>query len=204
MQPLDYSSMDFITQVLSIRDKYSDIRVLCFRARLSFSRLNSLIRRAIRHNVRELDIEASTVCTDDYFNFPRCVIWSETLRVLKLKSGFRLPPSSILSNNHLLIQPFYNLKHLELHTGFNRSNVPGLILLFKSSRTLNTLILKIIHEYRIERKEWNRDLWGMTITEGEKSERVFSTTLGSAAKFMVFLVMRMLHLQSFSQSMGRP
>jgi len=44
----------------------------------------------------------------------------------------------------------------------------------------------------------------MTITEGEKSERVFSTTLGSAAKFMVFLVMRMLHLQSFSQSMGRP
>ncbi|KAG5020982.1 hypothetical protein JHK87_016837 [Glycine soja] len=104
----------------------------------------------------------------------------------------------ILSNNHLLIQPFYNLKHLELHTGFNRSNVPGLILLFKSSRTLNTLILKIIHEYRIERKEWNRDLWDMTITEGEKSQRVFSTTLGSAAKFMVFLVMRMLHLQSFS------
>jgi len=96
MQPLDYSSMDFITQVLSIRDKYSDIRVLCFRARLSFSRLNSLIRRAIRHNVRELDIEASTVCTDDYFNFPRCVIWSETLRVLKLKSGFRLPPSSVM------------------------------------------------------------------------------------------------------------
>ncbi|KAH1248056.1 putative F-box/FBD/LRR-repeat protein [Glycine max] len=272
MQPLDYSSMDFITQVLSIRDKYSDIRVLCFRARLSFSRLNSLIRRAIRHNVRELDIEASTVCTDDYFNFPRCgfeakirvsfasfigyethdfqylqtlslslVILNnqpslpdldisctklERMRLTNGKSWVKINAPKlehlcwqhnaitdiisnfiILSNNHLLIQPFYNLKHLELHTGFNRSNVPGLILLFKSSRTLNTLILKIIHEYRIERKlwshiykalhnlsklfvdfpldqEWNRDLWGMTITEGEKSERVFSTTLGSAAKFM--------------------
>ncbi|KAL2328308.1 hypothetical protein Fmac_021735 [Flemingia macrophylla] len=329
--------MDFITQVLSIRDKHSDIRFLCFRARLSFSRLNSLIRRAVRHNVRELDIEAATVCTDDYFNFPRCVIGSESLRVLRLKSGFRLPPSSvmrhgfqslqtlslslvilnnqpslpdlfsqssfpllktlnldacfglknlhvgcraleelnlekcyelegldiscaklqimklvkcfdaysdkswvkinapklehlywqlnavtdmtifehsnlldevtigffiltrdntpgklqsavdflsglsharslslerqtieILSNNHLLFQPFYNLKYLELHTGFNKSNVPGLTCLFKSSPTLNTLILKIIHEYRIERKEWNRDLWDMTITEGEQ------------------------------------
>ncbi|KAG2397278.1 putative F-box/FBD/LRR-repeat protein [Vigna angularis] len=329
--------MDFITQVFSIRDKHSDIRVLCFRARLSFSRLNGLIRRAIRHNVRELDIEASTVCTDDYFNFPRCVIGSESLRVLKLRSGFRLPPSSvmrhgfqslktlslsfvilnnqpsltdlfsessfpllqtlhldacfglkylrvgcralvdlnlekcnelegldvscaklermrlvecfvaysekswvkinapmlehlcwqhnavtdmamfepwnllhevtlgffiltrensqsqlqsavellsglsrvhslsleretieILSNNHLLFQPFYDLKHLELQTGFNKSNVPGLTCLFKSSPTLNTLILKIIHEYKIERKEWNRDLWDMTITEGEQ------------------------------------
>ncbi|TKY66927.1 putative F-box/FBD/LRR-repeat protein [Spatholobus suberectus] len=337
-QPLDSSRMDFITQVLSIRDKHSDIRVLCFRARLSFSRLNSLIRRAIRHNVRELDIEAvAAVCTDDYFNFPRCVIGSESLRVLKLKSGFRLPPSSvmrqgfqslqtlslslviwnnqpslpdlfsessfpvlrnlnldtcfglkylhvgcraledlnlekcydlegldiscaklermrlmkcfdphcdkswvkinapklehlcwqhnavtdttifeasnllhevtvgffiltrdntqgklqsavdflsglsharslslerqtieILSNNHLLFQPFYNLKYLELHTGFNKSNVPGLACLFKSSPILNTLILKIIHEYRIERKAWNRDLWDMTITEGEQ------------------------------------
>ncbi|RDX88668.1 putative F-box/FBD/LRR-repeat protein, partial [Mucuna pruriens] len=345
-QPLHSTRMDFITQVLSIRDKHSDIRVLCFRARLSFSRLNGLIRRAIRHNVRELDIEAATVCTDDYFNFPRCVIGSESLRVLKLKSGFRLPPSSvmrhgfqylqtlslslvilnnqpslpdlfsessfpllktlnldacfglkylhvgcrvlqdlnlekcyelegldiscaklqrmrlakcfdaysdkswvkvnapklehlcwqhnavtdltifehsnllhevtlgffiltrdntlklqsavdflsglshahslylerqtieiynlhslwlqILSNNHLLFQPFYNLKYLELHTGFNKGNVSGLTCLFKSSPTLNTLIVKIIHEYRIERKEWNRDLWDMTITEGEQ------------------------------------
>ncbi|ESW04588.1 hypothetical protein PHAVU_011G108100 [Phaseolus vulgaris] len=336
-QPLDLSRMDFVSQVLSMRDKHSDIRVLCFRARLSFSRLNGLIRRAIRHNVRELDIEASTVCTDDYFNFPRCVIGSESLRVLKLKSGFRLPPSSvmrhgfrslqtlslsvvilnnqpsltdlfsessfpllktlnldacfglkylhvgcraledfnlekcyelegldiscaklermrlvrcfdaysdqswvkinapklehlcwqhnavtdmamfepsnllhevtvgfylltrdnsrsklqsavdllsglsrvrslslerqtieILSNNHLLFQPFYDLKHLELQTGFNKSNIPGLTCLFKSSPTLNTLILKIIHEHRIERKEWNRDLWDMTISEGEQ------------------------------------
>ncbi|WVZ04483.1 hypothetical protein V8G54_025289 [Vigna mungo] len=336
-QPLDSSRMDFITQVFSIRDKHSDIRVLCFRARLSFSRLNGLIRRAIRHNVKELDIEASSVCTDDYFNFPRCVIGSESLRVLKIRSGFRLPPSSvmrhgfqslktlslslvilnnqpsltdlfsessfpllqtlhldacsglkylrvgcralvdlnlekcydlegldiscaklermrlvkcfvadsekswvkintpmlehlcwqhnavtdmtmfepwnllhevtvgfsiltrdnsqsklqsavellsglsrvhslslesqtieILSNNRLLFQPFYDLKHLELQTGFNKSNVQGLTCLFRSSPTLNTLILKIIHENRIERKEWNRDLWDMTITEGEQ------------------------------------
>ncbi|CAJ1979009.1 unnamed protein product [Sphenostylis stenocarpa] len=336
-QPLDSSRMDYITQVLSMRDKHSDIRVLCFRARLSFSRLNGLIRRAIRHNVRELDIEASTLCTDDYFNFPRCVIGSESLRVLKLRSGFRLPPSSvmrhgfqslktlslslvilynqpslpdlfsessfphlqtlnldacfglkylhvgcraiedlnlekcyelegldiscaklermrlvkcfdaytdktsvkiiapklkllcwqnnaltdmaifepsdllhevtvgfyiltryksqsklqsavdllsglsrvhslslerptieILSSNRLLFQPFYDLKYLELKTAFNRSNVPGLLCVFKSSPTLNTLILKIMYEYRIERKEWNRDLWDMTITEGEE------------------------------------
>ncbi|KAK7263574.1 hypothetical protein RJT34_31166 [Clitoria ternatea] len=338
--PLDNSTrLDFITQVLSTRDKNSDIRILCFRARLSFSRLNSLMRSAIRHNVRELDVEVDTeVFTDDYFNFPRCVIGSESLKVLKLKSGFRLPPSSvmrtgfqslqtlslsyvvlynqpslpdlfsessfpllrtlhldlclglkylrvgcgalqdlslercyqldgldlscaklermrvikcfdaysdkswarinapkvehlfwqhnaltditsfehstnflhevslgffipsrdnisaklqsainflsglshvhsltlerqtieILSNNHLLFHPFYNLKSLELHTGFNKSNVSGLSCLFKSCPILNTLILKIINEFRIERKEWNRDLWDMTITEGEQ------------------------------------
>ncbi|KAK7312749.1 hypothetical protein VNO77_36846 [Canavalia gladiata] len=338
LYPLASTRMDFITQVLSIRDKHSDIRILCFRACLSFSRLNSLIRSAIRLNVRELDLEvAPEVFTDDYFNFPRCVIGSESLKVLKLKSGFRLPPSSvmrtgfrylqklslslvilhkqpslpdlfsestfphlrtlhldmcyglqylhvgckaledlslekcyqlegldvscaklermrlvkcfdaysdkswvkinapklehlfwqhnavtdmtvfehsnflhevsvgffilnrdqttgklqsatnflsglsharsltlerqtieILSNNHLLFQPFYNLKSLELQTGFNKSNVPGLACIFKSSPILNTLILKIINEYRIERKEWNRDLWDMTITEGEQ------------------------------------
>lgn len=101
----DSTRMDFITQVLSIRDKHQDIRILCFRARLSFSRLNSLIRSAIRHNVRELDIEVATeVVTDDYFNFPRCVIGSESLRVLKLKSGFRLPPSSIMRDGFQSLQ----------------------------------------------------------------------------------------------------
>lgn len=98
--PLSSSKLDFITQVLSIRDvKHKDIRVLCFRASLSFSRLNNLVRSAIRHNVRELDIEVHTeVDTEDFFNFPRCVIGSESLRVLKLKSGFRLPPSSVMRN----------------------------------------------------------------------------------------------------------
>ena len=98
--PLSSSKLDFITQVLSIRDvKHKDIRVLCFRASLSFSRLNNLVRNAIRHNVRELDIEVHTeVDTEDFFNFPRCVIGSESLRILKLKSGFRLPPSSVMRN----------------------------------------------------------------------------------------------------------
>ncbi|CAK9161390.1 unnamed protein product [Ilex paraguariensis] len=88
--------MDFITQVLSLRGKLCDIRILRFRAQLSFSRLNGLIRRAIRHNVQELDIE---VAMEDYFNFPRSVISSNSLRVFKLKSrypGFRLPPSSTM------------------------------------------------------------------------------------------------------------
>jgi len=125
-QPLDSSRMDFITQVLSIRDKHSDIRVLCFRARVSFSRLNGLIRRAIRHNVRELDIEASTVCTDDYFNFPRCVIGSESLRVLKLRSGFRLPPSSVMRHG------FRSLQTLSLSLVI-LNNQPSLTDLFSES-----------------------------------------------------------------------
>lgn len=104
-RPLASPRTDFITQVLSIRDKHSDIRILCFRARLSFSRLNSVIRSAIRHNVRELDIEVDTeVGTDEYFNFPRCVIGSESLKVLKLKSGFRLPPSSIMRDGFQSLQ----------------------------------------------------------------------------------------------------
>ncbi|KAA8526458.1 hypothetical protein F0562_008339 [Nyssa sinensis] len=88
--------IDFITQVLTRRDRNSDINILRFRARLSFSRLNGLIRLAVRHNVQELDVE---VATNDYFNFPRSVITCESLRVFKMKScypGFRLPPSSIM------------------------------------------------------------------------------------------------------------
>lgn len=95
---LSFNETDLISQVLALRDKHSDIRTLRFRAHLSFSCLNGLIRRAIRHNVRELDIE---VATDDYFNLPRCVIKSESLRAFKLKSryrGFRLPLSSIMKD----------------------------------------------------------------------------------------------------------
>ncbi|KAH0653584.1 hypothetical protein KY290_031854 [Solanum tuberosum] len=89
---------DFIDQVLSFREKNSGIRVLRFRANLSFSHLNALIRGAVKHNVQELDVE---VATNDYFNFPRSAINSDSLRVFKLKSkypGFRLPPSSIMKN----------------------------------------------------------------------------------------------------------
>ncbi|KAL1362900.1 putative F-box/FBD/LRR-repeat protein At4g03220 [Arachis hypogaea] len=365
---------DFITQVFSIREKNSDIRVLCFRARLSFSRLNNLIRSAIRHNVKELDVEVATeVVTDDYFNFPRCVIGSQSLKVLKLKSGFRLPPSSImrdgfqslqtlslslvilynqpflsdlfsessfpllknlhldmcfglkylrvgckaledfslqkcfqlqgldiscaklenlkvascfdaysekswvrisapklqnlvwhynavtdismfedhyhqnhhqsssnsfslfcgdasvgffilnedvsigklqsvnnflsglsharsltlesqtievLSNNKFFIQPFYSLKSLELHTGFNKSNVQGLACLFRSSPTLHTLILKIINDFQIERKQWNRDLWDMTSTE---EEQYWESQIPSLKPFLQHLKVVKIH-----------
>ncbi|XP_054814217.1 putative F-box/FBD/LRR-repeat protein At4g03220 isoform X1 [Prosopis cineraria] len=329
-----------INQVLSIRDKNTDIRVLRFRATISFSLLNCLIRNAIRQNVRQLEVE---VGTKDYFNFPRCVISSESLRTLKLKSrypGFRLPPASvmrdgfkslqalslslvilynqpflsdlfsdlsfpslkklrlracvglkslhvgcraiqdlslkncfhlqtldvscaklerlrvvdcfnsysekswvrinapklqhfiwdynrvtdntiiehskflreasigffilpkefsmgkllsvhnllsglsqahsltlesqsveILSNNKFFamhLQPFCNLKSLELQTVLNKSNVQGLACVFTSCPTLHTLILRIINDYKTERKQWNRDLWDVTSTEEEQ------------------------------------
>ncbi|KAH7576819.1 hypothetical protein JRO89_XS01G0156800 [Xanthoceras sorbifolium] len=339
---VSFKELDLISQVLSLRDKkHSDIRILRFRAHLSFSCLNGLIRRAIRQNVHELDIE---VATDDYFNLPRCVITSESLRALKLKSrypGFRLPPSSvvsggfrslhalslslvisfsqpylldlftdssfpllrtlnlvafkglkqlkigcralvdvtlerclqlhgldvsgaklerlrvtssfdaycdkswvkinapklkslrweynsitgssclenltslheasidffiaiheelttaklhsvsnflsalshahcltlesqcieILSNKNYfshLLHPFNNLQSLELHTGFNKHNVQGLACLFRSTPSLHTLIVKIINDYKIERRQWNRDLWDMYTSEEEQ------------------------------------
>ncbi|KAL0354153.1 UNVERIFIED_CONTAM: putative F-box/FBD/LRR-repeat protein [Sesamum angustifolium] len=87
---------EFVDQILSLLEKHSDIRVLRFRAFLSFSRLVGLIRHAVKHNVQELDVEVST---SDYFNFPRSVINSATLRALRLKSwhpGFRLPPLEIM------------------------------------------------------------------------------------------------------------
>ncbi|WCJ37662.1 Protein with RNI-like/FBD-like domains [Euphorbia peplus] len=102
------SSMDLISHVLTLRDKNSDLRSLRFKARLSFSGFNSLIRSAIRHNVQEIDAQVST---EDYFNFPRGVISSDTLRVFRLKSphpGFRLLPSSVMSGG------FRSLKTLSL------------------------------------------------------------------------------------------
>ncbi|WJX43820.1 hypothetical protein P8452_30873 [Trifolium repens] len=356
--------MDFITQVLSIRDaKNKDIRALCFRACLSFSRLNNLVRNAIRHNVRELDIEVDTeIDTDDFFNFPRCVISSESLKVLKLKSGFRLPPSSIMRNGfqslhtlslslvilynqpslsdlfsessfpllrnlhldmcfglthirvgcraledlnlercyqlqgldvcgakiermrvtscfdaycnktwvrmnvpklenliwkfnavtdvtvfensnslneasigffmlkegkvnmgrlqsandffsglsrvrsltlesqtieilskyNIIIQPFYNLKSLELHTGLKKRNVQALAFLFRSSPTLHTLILEIINDYKVERKQWNRDLWSMTSTE---EEQYWESQIPSLKSFLQHL--KVVKIQGF-------
>ncbi|KAB2610571.1 F-box/FBD/LRR-repeat protein [Pyrus ussuriensis x Pyrus communis] len=221
---------DFIRQVITFRDKQSGIQILRFRSRLSFSRLNGLIRLAIRHNVQELDVD---VATEDYFNFPRCVIASESLRVFKLKSldpGFRLPPSSVMTGGfkclqslslsciilynqpslgyvhrlffpyaqetepgclfwvkHLLVgcralqdltwenvfsfkdwmflipsdsnyfavdlNPFNNLKSLELHTCFNKNNITGLACIFKISPMLHTLILNIVNDYKIVRRE---------------------------------------------------
>lgn len=92
VQTKGLESMEFINHVLSRRDNNCDLRTLRFCAQFTFSRLNRLIRCAVRYRVRELDIE---VATNDYFNFPRCILTCDTLRVFKLKSrypGFRLPP----------------------------------------------------------------------------------------------------------------
>lgn len=88
-----------INQVLSNHDKFFGIRVFRLKsACLTFTCLNTLFRTAIKKNVQEIDVEVST---DDYFNFPRSVLMSKSLKVLKLKSlypGFRLPPPLILKN----------------------------------------------------------------------------------------------------------
>lgn len=129
LQSQNCKESDFITQVLNHRDKHSDIRILRFRARLSFSRLNGLIRLAIRHKVQVLDVE---VFTEDYFNFPRCVIASDSLRVFKLKSwkpGFRLPPSSVMTNG------FRSLQSLSL-SRISLCNQPSLSDMFSESSFL--------------------------------------------------------------------
>ncbi|KAK1569282.1 hypothetical protein Q3G72_034863 [Acer saccharum] len=123
---VSFKDLDLVSQVLSLRDKNSDIRILRFRSHLSFSCLNGLIRRAIRQNVHELDID---VATDDYFNLPRCVITSESLRSLRLKSrspGFRLPPSSVVSGG---FRSLHSLS-LSLVISFNQ---PYLLDLFTDS-----------------------------------------------------------------------
>ncbi|ESQ38005.1 hypothetical protein EUTSA_v10029130mg [Eutrema salsugineum] len=89
-------SSSSIYQLLSLRHHRdtNNLRSLRFRAPITFTSLNSLIRLAVTHQVQELDIE---VTTNDYFNFPRWIVTSQSLRALKLKSsypGFRLPPSS--------------------------------------------------------------------------------------------------------------
>ncbi|KAL4569791.1 hypothetical protein LXL04_025434 [Taraxacum kok-saghyz] len=86
-----------ITKILSFREKLSDVRILRFYACMSFSGLHALIRSAVRVQVQELDI---TIATNDTFNFPRSIITSDNLRVLKVKSypGLRLPPSRIMQS----------------------------------------------------------------------------------------------------------
>ncbi|CAI9090353.1 OLC1v1025110C1 [Oldenlandia corymbosa var. corymbosa] len=114
------------------RQSYSDIRVLRVCASLSFSMLNTLIRRATKFNVQELDIE---VITNDYFNFPRCVIFSESLRVLKLKSrhpGFRLPPLMVLKGGFQSLVSL-SLSQVMLH------DQPSLVNLFSSSNSFPRL-----------------------------------------------------------------
>lgn len=65
----------------------------------------------------------------------------------------------ILSNKNYIapVQPFNNLKSLELQTGFNKHNVHGLACLFRRTTILHTLILKIINDYKIERRVSTRN-----------------------------------------------
>ncbi|XP_011100320.1 putative F-box/FBD/LRR-repeat protein At4g03220 [Sesamum indicum] len=117
---------EYVDQILSLLEKHSDIRVLRFRAFLSFSRLVGLIRHAVKHNVQELDVEVST---SDYFNFPRSVINSATLRALRLKSwhpGFRLPPLEIMKGG------FRSLSLLSLSRAILHDQ-PTLVNLFTDS-----------------------------------------------------------------------
>lgn len=342
---------DLVCNVLALRDKrLSDIRILRFRGHLSFTRLNRLIRLAVRRNVQELDVE---VATNEGFNLPRAIIRSGSLRVLRLKSrlsGLWLPPVSVMTsgfrlldtlslslvilerqptlldlftdssfpmlrklsldacfglkclkigcqslkelslencsqlieleigcvkleslrlascfdaygsgswvtiyaprlgvilweynalteacklvnlkslheasigflllhedvgpkkfcgvsnlmyglshvhsltlesqcvemlskNNYLgitLPEQFRNLKFLELHTGLNRNNLTGLARLFKSSPSLHTLVIKIINDYKTERKQWNRDFWDVPVTGGERYWESQTTSL---------------------------
>lgn len=105
---------DYADQIVSLLEKHSDVRVLRFRSFLTFTRLSGLIRLAVKHNVRELDIEVST---GGYFNFPRSVIGSSTLRALRLKSchpGFRLPPLEIMKDGFRSLSVL-SLSRLILH-----------------------------------------------------------------------------------------
>lgn len=61
----------------------------------------------------------------------------------------------ILSKNyHLggLRQPFSRVESLELHTGFNKHNLPGLAHLFRNSPQTQTLVLKIVNDQTAERR----------------------------------------------------
>ncbi|KAL2476772.1 putative F-box/fbd/LRR-repeat protein [Abeliophyllum distichum] len=236
---------EFIDQVLGLREKHSDIRLLRIRAFLSFSRLNGLIRRAIKHNVQELDIEDLALescfqledleisspkleklrvssCFDAYsvsswvkIDAPalQVIFWSyntiteesflhnltslheafvgffvlhEDLSGAKLQSvsNFMSGISNcqsltlenqcieILSKNNrfagVLLCPFQKLESLELYTGFNKHNNPGLASLFRISPTIHTIIIKIVGDRGTERKQWNKDLWDLSSSGEER------------------------------------
>ncbi|CAA0825209.1 Putative F-box/FBD/LRR-repeat protein [Striga hermonthica] len=55
--------------------------------------------------------------------------------------------------------PFNELKSLELSTGFNKHNNPGLASLFRSSPNVHTVVIKIISNRDSKRRQWNKDLW---------------------------------------------
>ncbi|PQQ10429.1 putative F-box/FBD/LRR-repeat protein [Prunus yedoensis var. nudiflora] len=90
----------------------------------------------------------------------------EDISVAKLQSVSNLFMG--LYHAHCLTLDTQCIESLELHTGFNKSNVPGLACIFRSSPMLHTLTLNIINDYKIERRQWNKDLWEMSNSEEEK------------------------------------
>ncbi|KAE8677904.1 hypothetical protein F3Y22_tig00111493pilonHSYRG00180 [Hibiscus syriacus] len=82
----------------------------------------------------------------------------DDISVPKLRSVSNL--LSALSTLHSL-----TLETECVETVFNEHNVLRLAYLFKSSPTLHTLILKILNDYKIEIRKWNKDLWDMPTSE---------------------------------------
>ncbi|KAG7553121.1 F-box domain [Arabidopsis thaliana x Arabidopsis arenosa] len=158
--PKSFSS-NSIYKVLSLRNHRdsNNLRSLRFRAAITFTSLNSLIRLAVTHQVQDLDIE---VTTKDYFNFPRWIVTSQDLRALKLKSsqpGFRLPPSSsilggfqkltslslslvILHNHQPCLSDFFTDPSFPLLEKLNLESCFGLKELKVSCRLLQEFSLK--------------------------------------------------------------
>ncbi|GAB2303428.1 hypothetical protein Dimus_037420 [Dionaea muscipula] len=67
-----------------------------------------------------------------------------------------------------LPDPFTNLRTLELQMGFNKADAPGLAWIFKSSPCLHNLVIKIMSDYKTERRQWSRDIWDMSISGEER------------------------------------
>ncbi|CAN1232156.1 Putative F-box/FBD/LRR-repeat protein At4g03220 [Linum perenne] len=102
----------------------------------------------------------------------------------------------ILSNrkesSHNFMNPtFNNLKRLELHTGFNRKNVSGLAFIFKSSPVVHTLVIKINNDNKIERRQWNRDLWD--VSSSSEQEQYWESRVESMKPFLNNLKIVKIH-----------
>ncbi|KAK9052020.1 hypothetical protein SSX86_028648 [Deinandra increscens subsp. villosa] len=130
-----------ITRILSLRDNLSDVRTLRFHACMSFSGLQTLIRKAVRLRVQELDIRVET---SDTINFPRSIITHDCLRVLKMKAyaGFRLPPSRLMRSAFQTLETL-SLSYVNLS---NQSSVPE-IFTDCSFPQLKTLHLKSCYDF---------------------------------------------------------
>uniref|UniRef100_A0A1S3C2V5 FBD domain-containing protein n=1 Tax=Cucumis melo TaxID=3656 RepID=A0A1S3C2V5_CUCME len=191
---LDFSTASsisdlIITRILNSRPHHSNVRLLRFSSSLTFSRLNALFRTAIRHRIQQLHLH---VATNDYFNLPRCVISSDSLRVFNLRSthpGFRLPPPSVMivsSPTYFAryFPPLNNVNCLELSTALRKQNGPGLANIFRSCSVLHTLTIKIVDGGNIGRKDWRRDKWERSASE---EEQFWETQIEPLKSFLLHL-----------------